>query len=50
MFYTPNPIVERALREAGGYCSLATARLEGIEMQWGRNPARRKIAGACKVS
>lgn len=36
MFYTPNPIVEKALREADGQCSLATARLEGIEMQWGR--------------
>jgi hypothetical protein len=40
MFYTPNPIVEQALREADGHCSQATARLEGIEMQWGRNPAR----------
>jgi hypothetical protein len=40
MFYTPNPIVEKALREAGGYCSQATAQLEGIEMKWGKNPAR----------
>jgi hypothetical protein len=40
MFYTPNHIVEKALREAGGECSQATARLEGIEMQWGRSPAR----------
>jgi hypothetical protein len=42
MFYTPNPIVEKALREADGYCSEATAHLEGIEMQWGQNPAREK--------
>jgi hypothetical protein len=40
MFYTPNPIVEQALREADGYCSMATARLEGIEMQLSGNPAR----------
>jgi hypothetical protein len=40
MFYTPNPIVENALREAGGYCSQATARLEGIELRWRQNPAR----------
>lgn len=40
MFYTPNPIVVKALRDADGHCSEATARLEGIEMQWGRNPAR----------
>jgi hypothetical protein len=37
-FYTPNPIVEKALREASGCVSRATALLEGIEMQWSRSP------------
>ncbi len=39
MYYTPNPIVEKALREADGCCSQATALLEGIEMQWSRGAA-----------
>lgn len=42
MFYTPNPIVVNALGEADGYCSRATALLEGIEMEWGQNTAREK--------
>jgi hypothetical protein len=45
MFYTPNPIVVRALRDADGYCSQATAQLEGIEMQWRRVPAREEDCG-----
>jgi hypothetical protein len=40
MFYTPNPIVVNALREADGCCSEATALLEGIEMRWSRDSAR----------
>src|ERR1700719_4106401 len=37
MFYTPNPIIENALREADASIFRATALLEGIEMQWSRS-------------
>jgi hypothetical protein len=37
MYFTPNPIVVEALRDADGCCSQATAQLEGIEMQWSRS-------------
>jgi hypothetical protein len=40
MFFTPNPIVVNALREADGCSSHATALLEGIEMRWSRDSAR----------
>ena len=40
VFYTPNPIVEKALREADGCCSDATAQAEGIDLRWCQNPAR----------
>lgn len=39
MFYTPNPAVVSALRDANDYRSEATALLDGIEMQW-RTPNR----------
>jgi hypothetical protein len=42
MFFTPNPIVVDALREADGCRSEATALLEGIEMQWSQDTARQK--------
>lgn len=38
--YTPNPIVEDALREADGCCTNATVQAEGIDLRWRQNPAR----------